>query len=175
MVPAFLGPGSGSFHLESLCVRSMQVRRILLPSGKAPLQWLALPCRRVDFMFVSFLADSTQHSSIKVYLSAVRSLHIEQGFPDPLLNCLQLQRVLRGVKRSQGSPAAQCLPITDSLLLVIHRALDLEIFDHCDFWAACMLGYFGFLHATEFTVPNLVSSSPAIHLSVADITAGLKV
>ena len=38
-----------------------------------------------------------------------------------------------------------------------------------------MLGYFGFLHATEFTVPNLVSFSPAIHLSVADITAGLKV
>ena len=43
-------------------------------------------------LFVSFLADSIQHSSIKVSLSAVRSLHIEQGFPDPLLNCLRLQR-----------------------------------------------------------------------------------
>ena len=106
---------------------------------------------------------------IKVYLSAVRSLHIEQGFPDPLLNCLRLQRVLRGVKRSQGSPAAQRLPITDSLLLVIHRALDPKFFDHCAFWAACMLGYFGFLRAAEFTVPNLASFSPAIHLSVADI------
>ena len=120
-------------------------------------------------LFVSFLADSIQHSSIKVYLSAVRSLHIEQGFPYPLLNCLRLQRVLRGVKRSQGSPAAQRLPITDSLLLVIHRALDLTIFDHCTFWAACMLGYFGFLRAAEFTVPNLASFSPASHLSVADI------
>ena len=112
-------------------------------------------------LFVSFLADSNQHSSIKVYLSAVRSLHIEQGFPDPLLNCLRLQRVLRGVKRSQGSSAAQRLPITDSLLLVIHRALDLKFFDHCAFWAACMLGYFGFLRAAEFTVPNLASFSPA--------------
>ena len=130
-----------------------------------------LPCRRVDFMFVCFIfADSIQHSSIKVYLSAVRSLHIEQGFPDPLLNCLQLQRVLRGVKLSQGSPAAQRLPITDSLLLVIHRAFDLKFSDHCAFWAACMLGYFGFLRAAEFAVPNLASFSSAIHLSVADIT-----
>ena len=108
-------------------------------------------------LFVPFLADSIQHSSIKVYLSAVRSLHIEQGFPDPLLNCLRLQRVLRGVKRSQGSPASQRLPITHSLLLVIHRALDLKIFDHCAFWAACLLGYFGFLCSAEFTVPNLAT------------------
>ena len=85
------------------------------------------------------------------------------------LNCLRLQRVLRGVKRSQGSPAARRLPITDSLLLVIHRALDLNIFYHCAFWAACMLGCFGFLRAAEFTVPNLASFSPASHLSVADI------
>ena len=77
--------------------------------------------------------------------------------------------MLRGLKRSQGSPAAQRLLITDSLLLVIHRALDLKNFNHCAFWAACMLGYFGFLHAAEFTVPNLASFSPAIHLSVADI------
>ena len=95
-------------------------------------------------------------------------MHIEQGFPDALLNCLWLQRVLRGVKCSQGSPAAQRLPITDSLLLVIHRPLDLKIFDHCAFWAAWMLGSFGFLSAAEFTVPSLTSFPPAIHLSVAD-------
>ena len=81
--------------------------------------------------------------------------------------------MLRGVKRSQGSPAARQLPITDSLLLVIHRALDLNIFHHCAFWAACMLGYFGFLRAAEFTAPNLASFSPASHLSVADIAVDL--
>ena len=31
------------------------------------------------------------------------------------------------------------------------------------------MGYFGFLCAAEFTVPNLASFSPAVHLSVADI------
>ena len=130
------------------------------------------PCPAEEWtlcLFVSFLADSVQHSSIKVYLSAVRSLHIEQGFPDPLINCLRLQRVLRGIKRSQGSPAAQRLPVTDRILFVIHQALDLSSFDHCMFWAACTLGYFGFLRSAEFTVSNLASFSPEYHLSVSDV------
>ena len=37
------------------------------------------------------------------------------------------------------------------------------------FWAACTLGYFGFLRSAELTVPNLASFTSAIHLSVADI------
>ena len=120
-------------------------------------------------LFVSFLADSIQHASIKVYLSAIRSLHIEQGFPDPLLNCLRLQQVMRGIKRFQGSPVAARLPITDSLMMVIRQSLNVTLHDHCMFWAACTLAYFGFLRSAEFTVPNLASFSSAIHLSVADI------
>ena len=107
-----------------------------------------------------------RHSSIKVYLSAVRALHIDQGFPDPLQNCHRLQCVIRGIKRSQGSPSSNHLPITDSLMLVIWRSLDVRIPDHCMFWAACTLGYFGFLRAAEFTVPSLASFSPLIHLTV---------
>ncbi|XP_068743127.1 uncharacterized protein [Montipora capricornis] len=121
-------------------------------------------------LFATFLAGSVQHSSIKVYLSAVRALHIEEGFPDPLVNCLRLQRVLRGIKRTQGSPEAQRLPITDHILMIIFRSLDLSIFDHCMFWAACNLAYFGFLRSAEFTVPNLASFTPALHLSVGDIS-----
>ena len=120
-------------------------------------------------LFVSFIADSIQYSSIKAYLSAVHSLHIEQGFLYPLLNCLQFQWVLRGVNLSLGSPAARCLRITDSLLLVIHQVLVLNIF---------IIAHFGQLacwiilvfRAAEFTVPNLASFSPAIYLSVADIS-----
>lgn len=53
-------------------------------------------------LFATFLANTVQYSTIKVYLSAVRSLHVDQGFSDPLVNCLRLQRVLRGIKRTQG-------------------------------------------------------------------------
>ena len=58
-----------------------------------------LPADEQSLMrFATSLADNLHHSSIKVYLSAVRSLHIDNGLPDPLVNCLQLQRVLKGIK-----------------------------------------------------------------------------
>ena len=121
-------------------------------------------------LFATFLARSVQHSSIKVYLSAVRSLHIEEGFPNPLVNCLRLQRVVRGIKRTQGCSQVQRLPITDDILLNIFNSLDLSLPDHCMFWAARTLAYFGFLRSAELTVPNLASFSPALHLGVVDIS-----
>ncbi|KAL9977940.1 hypothetical protein ACROYT_G015405 [Oculina patagonica] len=121
-------------------------------------------------LFATFLAGSVQHASIKVYLSAVRSRHIEEGFPDPLVNCLRLQRVIRGIKRTQGSSEAQRLLITNDILMIIFRSLDLSMPDHCMFWAACNLAYFGFLRSAEFTVPSLASFSSALHLSVQDIS-----
>lgn len=120
-------------------------------------------------LFATFLARSLQHSSIKVYLSGIRALHIDQGFPDPLADCLRLQRVVRGIKRCQGTPSSNRLPITDDLMLVIWQSLDVGLPDHQMFWAACSLGYFGFLRASEFTVPNLSSFSASLHLSVQDI------
>lgn len=38
------------------------------------------------------------------------------------------------------------------------------------FWAACNLAYFGLPRSAEFTVPNLASFSPALHLSICDIS-----
>lgn len=78
--------------------------------------------------FASLLADNLHHSSIKVYHRAVRSIHIDNGLPDPLVNCLQLQRLLRGIKRVQGSSPPSHLPITVGLLQIIQRSLDLKFY-----------------------------------------------
>ena len=112
---------------------------------------------------------NSAHFSIKVYLSGVRVLHIEQGFPDPLANCLCFQRVIHGIKHSRSSSSSSRFPITDDLMLVTWRSLDLRLPDHLMFWAACSLAYFGFLHASEFTAPSLASFSPSYHLGVQDI------
>ncbi|KAK3735065.1 hypothetical protein QZH41_010783 [Actinostola sp. cb2023] len=119
--------------------------------------------------FINFCTQLGKSSSIKVYLSAVRALHIEQGFSDPLLNCLRLERVVKGIKRVQGVKTIDRLPITDVIMLTIHSHLNMALADHSMFWAACCLAYFGFLRSAEFTIPNLNSYSAAIHLNVQDL------
>ena len=53
--------------------------------------------------------------------------------------------------------------------MVIWQSLNMACSDHCMFWAACTLGYFGFLCSAEFTVPSLASFSASLHLTVQDI------
>ena len=96
-------------------------------------------------LFASLLADNLTHSSIKVFLSVVRPLHIDHGLSDPFVNCLRLQRLLRRIKWVQG-PVSPCRPpITLDHLQAIQRGLDFSWGDHVMRWAACYLAFFGFL------------------------------
>ena len=86
-------------------------------------------------------------------------------------NCLRLQRVVRGIKRSQGALSSRPrLPVSSNVLRIMYSALDLESFGDAMFWAACLLAYFRFLRSAEFTVPSLSAYNASVHLSVSDVS-----
>ena len=121
-------------------------------------------------LFVAELAQDLAHSTIRSYLSGVRNLHITNGLPDPLPGSFRLNLVLNGIRRVKAHPPKVKIPVTP---LVLHRLRKVFLSTQADvnkamMWAACCVGFYGFLRTAEFTVPN-GKFDPSCHLAVKDV------
>jgi len=127
-------------------------------------------------LFVSYLATvNISHDSIKVYLSAVRHMHITRGLPNEFNQLLspRLHLTLRYIKRKQASthPSRTKLPITIDILHKIRSYLSTKppSYSNTMLWAMCCLAFFGFLWVGEFAIPSENLYDPTMHLSLQDI------
>ncbi len=145
---------------ESFC----SIHNLIHPNGSP------LPASELTLLsFIAFASKSCQASSLKVYLAAIRALHIQQGFKDPLSDCLRIPLVVRGLRRCpKVAKVPDKLPITTLTLQAIKFQLDFTNYDDVMFWAACCTAFFGFLRTSEFTAQGVVFS-PEVPLSIASI------
>lgn len=122
--------------------------------------------------FASYLARTVRHSTIKLYLAAVRNLHISCGHSDPLAGRLLLKKVLRGILRYQGQSRILRQPVTPGILLAIRPLLQSWLGEH-DFsmvWAAFTLAFFGFLRCSEFTYLGVHTFRPQFDLGTESVS-----
>lgn len=118
-------------------------------------------------LFVAYLhRKNCCHSTVSVYMSAIRSLHIFQGLADPLPKYLRLKLAVRAIGTLSGPPR-QKLPLTFSILEKISKYIGTSYNDSM-LWCALLLGYFGCLRAAEFATagPTYLASR---HLSLSDV------
>ena len=132
---------------------------------------------RVLSLFVTHLATGNiSHATIKVYLSAIRHMHVTSGKLQHFNQQLtpRLQQILKGIRKDQAAthPPKVRLPITLQILQDIKRLLSgkPQSYTNTMTWAACCLAFFGFLRVSEFTVPTQDQYDQSCHLSLGDIS-----
>ena len=97
-------------HFLELCLmnRLLGTDGDVLPASEATLVY-----------FASYLARTVRHSTIKLYLAAVRNLHITAGYNELLLR----RKILHGILRYQGQQRIRRQPVTPQVLLAIRLVL----------------------------------------------------
>ena len=130
----------------------------------------SLPCsEQTLLLYVAFLdSQGLVVSSVRVYLAAIRSLHINEGYNNPLEDIPRLQKALRALEISSHG-AKQKLPVTLDILIKLQTHMGKTMDDKC-VWAAMLLAFFGCLRAGELTVGSGQTFDPQKHLTIGDVS-----
>ena len=114
--------------------------------------------------FAAHLSLTVQPSTVRVYMSAVRNLHVEEGLQYPTGSSTLLSRVLKGIERTPSSPRPR-QPITTPVLRQLCERVRVNtrrpLHDRRMLCAAMAVAFHGFLRCGEL-----------VGLTPGDITVG---
>jgi hypothetical protein len=120
-------------------------------------------------LFCSWLSQTCKPSTIKGYLSGVRSMHVCSGLSWTTLKDRHLvQQVLQGLRRCMGSEPSRKLPITPDLLLAIYRVLEPTVEDQA-WWAAVLTAFFLMLRKDNVSIAKEEAFNPRTALLKSDL------
>lgn len=121
-------------------------------------------------MWAASLAARVKWRTVRSYLYAVRSLHIEGGHGDPIEGRLRLARMLAGVHRLEGDRTRTTrLPVTTELVAIARTLHDTNNHDERCVMAACAAATAGMLRVGEVAA---IESEPGRYLRYEDLVMG---
>ncbi len=115
--------------------------------------------------FIAYLSQRVSPNSIKVYLAAVRALHVNMGLSFQAHQEPRTHIMVRGLLRGTPPPN-QKQPITYSLLCSMYSLMG-RGYDDSMLWAALTTAFFGCLRADELTTSS--SQEPTKTLLASDL------
>ena len=126
-------------------------------------------------MYATYLCPTHSHKNIGAHLAAIKYSSAIKGFDPDLTAYARLYRVLRGIKRSQGSRFKKPprIPITPTLPTHLGQNLwnsSIIFHDKIMLWAAMLTAFHGFLRVSEYTSSHVRSYDPEVTLCFEDLS-----
>ncbi|CAE7545983.1 unnamed protein product [Symbiodinium sp. CCMP2592] len=117
----------------------------------------------LDYLVYLFVGQGLAAATAQARLGAIRSVHLQLGFPDPLKPLPRLQLALEGIRRRKG-PIAKRRPVTPHMLARAQAALPRGLWGR-QLNCALQLGFFFLLRVSELVGGN----NPKLGLRVKDV------
>ncbi|KAJ3534181.1 hypothetical protein NMY22_g7033 [Coprinellus aureogranulatus] len=137
-------------------IKYVQLHNLYNPDGSIlPASQHAVMC------WVASMGVEVQPKTIKAYLTAVRSLHVDADLPFTACESPIVGRLIRGIKIYHGERNRKPVqPITLPVLTALLGQLKPGVTPgHTSIYAACCVAYGGFLRSGEFTSGKNKSAS----------------
>ena len=129
------------------------------------------PEERILLLYVAFLfRKNNRAATIKVYMSAVRFMAIENHFNYQVFDSPRIKMAIRSVEIGQ-LPPKQKLPITLNILQRFYEVMSVKFSDYTCLlmWTSMCVAHFACLRSGEFTVKNSTMFDKNCNLTVDDV------